>query len=1063
MKLIDSSIRYPVSTAVGVILLLMFGFIALLRIPVQLTPDVQQPIVSIETRWPGASPLEIEREIIDEQEEELKSLEGLLKMESSSSDSSGTITLTFPTGSDIDGILLRVNNRLQQVREYPREAFRPVISSSDANDSAIAWFMIVPSREGEERFEGDIAKIFDFVDDFIKPEIERVQGISASNIFGGREREMHVIVDPAQLAARRISLNDLAEALERENRNYSGGDFDEGKRRYVVRTVGEYQSPSDIEAIVVAVRDGKPVYLRDVARAELGYRKATAKVFMLDEQAVAINAIREQGSNILDVMEELKARVEVVNRELLNPRGLHMYQSYDETQYVNSAIDLVRQSLVVGGFLAIAMLVLYLRSASSTLVIAVAIPISLVGVFLMMFFFGRTLNVVSLAGMAFAVGMVVDNSIVVLENIYRHRQMGKSRFQAASDGASEVWGAVLASTLTTVAVFVPVLFIQDEVGQLFGDIAVAISFAVALSLIIAITVIPSLSAKILGGHKSGQERKPRRFGLTRLGSAFAGGISGTVGWINRSVVRRLAVVLLLTSVSLGLSYHLMPKTEYLPLGNNNFLFGIVLPPPGYNVEETADIRKYFEQQLSWLVEDPDDPAQAAARPGGGMDAFFYVALTDRVFMGARASDPLRARELLPVFQKVGEDIPGTMLVINQSSLFSRGFDEGRNIDINIVGPDLVKLIELGGQIFGKTFELLPGSQGRPIPSLDLGNPEIQVLTDRRRAADLSISNRDLSFAVSALVDGAKASDYQFEGREIDLRVKAEGYDSQRTHLLEQMPIASPDGRLITLGSIAEVRQVNGPVSINHRERQRAITIRMTPDERMPLEEAMEIIEGQILGPLRSSGELGGLYRATLSGTADKLAQTAETLKWNFLLALAITYLLMAALFESFLYPFVIMFSVPLAALGGFLGLAAVNAFLTYQALDVLTMLGFIILVGTVVNNAILIVHQTLNYMRREGLESHPALVRAVRTRIRPIFMSVSTSVFGMLPLVLFPGAGSELYRGLGSVVVGGLAVSTVFTLFLVPALLSLTLDARAALGRLMRSLRPVHQAPSSAG
>ncbi|MEE8586805.1 MAG: efflux RND transporter permease subunit [Acidobacteriota bacterium] len=1060
MTIIKESIRYPVSTAVGVILLVLFGGISLFRIPVQLTPNVQRPTITVTTSWPGASPREVERDIIDEQEEQLKSLQGLLKMESSSSDSRGEITLHFPPGTDVDGALLRVSNSLQQVEEYPADALRPVITTVGADENAIAWFMIVPTTAANA-FQGDISTLFDFIDDFVKPAFERVPGVAGSNIFGGRQREMQVIVDPAKLALRQVTLNELGSALERENRNYSGGDFQEGKRRYLVRTVGEYESPRQLEDIVIAVRSGVPIYLKDVARAQLGYRKASAKVFMLDQQGIAINAVRDPDSNLLEVMTRLKATVADLNQHLMAPRGLQLIQTYDESEYVIGAIDLVQQSLMIGGLLAIFILILFLRSASSTLIIAVAIPISIVGTFLMMNALGRSLNVISLAGLAFAVGMVVDNSIVVLENIYRHRQMGKSRFDAAYQGARQVWGAVLASTLTTVAVFVPVLFIQDEAGQLFGDIAVAISCAVALSLIIAITVIPSLSAKILGGQ--GKKRPPWRFGLVRLGHALAGGISGTVGWINRSALRRVAVVLVLTAASLGFSYRLMPKTEYLPIGNNNFLFGVVLPPPGYNVEETSKLLEYFEEGLAHLLKEPESQEELASLPGGGLSGFFYVALTDRVFMGARARDPLRVRELLPEFRKASARIPGTLVVMNQSSIFQRGFDEGRNIDIEFTGPDLKRLIEIGDQAFQKFMRLMPDAQGRPLPSLDLGNPEIQIVPDRRRMAELKISNRDLGFAVSALVDGAKASDYQFEGTEIDLMVMAEGSGGRRTHLLGQMPLATPDGRLVTLGSVARIRQLNGPVTINHRERPRSITLRITPQERMPLEEAMDLIRGEILQPLQDSGQLGGLYQASLSGTADKLEETASTLQWNLLLALVITYLLMAALFESFLYPFVIMFSVPLAALGGFLGLAAVNATIGYQALDVLTMLGFIILVGTVVNNAILIVHQTLNHIREEGMAPQQSIQQSVRNRIRPIFMSVSTSVFGMMPLILFPGAGSELYRGLGSVVVGGLIVSTVFTLFLVPALLSLTLDIRLALGRLIRSLRPSSEAPADAG
>ena len=724
-------------------------------------------------------------------------------------------------------------------------------------------------------------------------------------------------------------------------------------------------------------------------------------------------------------------------------------QGYDETEYVESAIDLVQQSLLVGGVLAIFILVLYLRSGSSTLVIGVAIPISVIGTFLLMYVFGRTLNVISLAGMAFAVGMVVDNSIVVLENIYRHRQMGKSLFLAATEGTEEVWGAVLASTLTTIAVFVPVIFIQEEVGQLFGDIAIAISCAVLLSLIVAITVIPSLSARIL---KTADTPTSRAVGLTSLASSFVDFVVGSVAWINSTTRRRLAVVGTFTLIAVGGSLFMMPKTEYLPVGNNNFLFGIMLPPPGYNLEEVAGLRSLYEEELRELWESEEGSREADAQPGGGIRGFFFVTLHNQAFMGVRGRDPLRVRELIPVMMSLNAKLPGAIVVVNQSSIFSRGFDEGRNIDIDVTGPDLAELMAIGREIFMKTREVLPGSQGRPIPGLDLDNPEVQIVTHRRRAAELGLSNRELGFAVSALIDGAKASDYQYQGREIDLRVLAERDRDHRTHKLGELPIATPDGGVVTLSSVAEIREVNGPIQINHRERERAVTLRMTPADEMPLETAMGLVETEILAPLEREGRLGGLYRASLSGTADKLSQTANTLKWNFLLAIVITYLLMAALFESFLYPFVIMFSVPLAAFGGVLGLSIVNLF-TLQALDTLTMLGFIILVGTVVNNAILIVHQSLNHMKEDGRGRDEAILEAVRNRIRPIFMSVSTSVFGMMPLVLFPGAGSELYRGLGSVVLGGLIVSTLFTLFLVPALFSLTLQAKVSLTTRLGALR----------
>lgn len=1049
MKIVEQAIKLPVTTAVGVILLVLFGGIALFQIPIQLTPTVDEPTVTITTFWPGATPYEIEREIIEEQEEQLKSVQGMIKMESQSQENQGTITLSFQTGTDLDTALIRVSNRLEQVPEYPTDAERPIIRTDDVRENAIGWFMLQP-LEGENKFSGDIFNLYDFLDQNVKPEFERVPGVGSSNVFGGRETELHVIVDPEKMAAQRITFRDLGQALDRENRNYSGGTFDEGKRRYRVRTMGEFDNPEEIDDIVIAVRNGKPVYVRDVGHAEIGYRKATGRPYYFGEPSLAINVTKEPGANVLEVMNGVKEQLAILNEQILNPRGLKLTQAYDQTDYIYSSIDLVQQNLYVGGALATLILLLFLRNFSSTLVVAVAIPISMVGVFLVMQFFGRTINVISLAGMAFAVGMVVDNAIVSLENIYRHRQMGKSRAAAAYDGAREVWGAVLASTLTTIAVFLPIVFIEQEAGQLFKDIAIAISAAVGLSLVVAITVIPALSSKILGKPTITHKYGPRNlFGLASLFAGLTDRIAGFVYWLCGGVIRRLAVVVGLTAAAIFISVQLTPKTEYLPQGNQNLLFGILLPPPGYNIDEVSGMRQPFIDQIGHLWKTP--PEERTAEPGGGIKQFFFIALSNQAFYGVRSEDQRRARELIPVFTGIGQQFPGTIGFIQQSSLFQSARDSGRVIDIEISGNDLNGLIARGGEIFGKAMAVMPDSQVRPVPSLDLGDPELQITTDRLRAAEVGVTNRDLGFTVSALIDGAKASDYLYEGREIDLKVKVPREYTHRTHLVEQLPVATPSGDLVTLGSVAKVELTTGPAQINHVERRRSLIIRIAPPDTMALEEAMDRINGEILDPMRAAGRFDGGYRVALAGTADKLGEMLETLQWNFLLALAITYLLMAALFESFLYPFVIMFSVPLAALGGFLGLAVLNQFV-FQPLDVLTMLGFIILIGTVVNNAILVVHQSLNHIREDGMAEREAIRESTRSRIRPIFMSVATSVFGMLPLVLFPGAGSELYRGLGSVVVGGLVVSTIFTLFLVPALFSLVMDARNGLARMFGGL-----------
>jgi hydrophobic/amphiphilic exporter-1 (mainly G- bacteria), HAE1 family len=769
-------------------------------------------------------------------------------------------------------------------------------------------------------------------------------------------------------------------------------------------------------------------------------------------------------------MQGLREAVDQLNEDILNPLGFKLYQVYDETDYVYSSLSLVQQNLIIGSLLAVTVLFLFLRTGSSTLVIGLAIPISIMGTFIMLWLLGRTLNVVSLAGMTFAAGMLVDNSIVVLENIYRHRQEGKPLMRAAYDGAVEVWGAVFASTLTTIAVFVPIIFIEEQAGQLFRDIAIAISAGVGLSLITSITVIPALSARVLktvGSETEGdgdlikqakfkQAWLRQRLDRLRQRGLSAEGVGRFVYWLCGSVRWRLAVVGGLTALAIGLSWVMVPKAEYLPEGNRNLIIGILLPPPGYSIAQLTSLADTIEGVLRPHWEAESGSPEEAALGGPAIDNFFYVARGRTVFMGGRTKAPEAVKDLLGLFRRATADLPGVISVITQRGLFERGLGEGRSIDIEITGPEIETLIELGRQVFGQSRNLMPGAQVRPMPSLDLGSPELQVTIKRDRSADVQMTNRDLGFTVDALIDGAKASDFKFEGDEVDLTVRGMDRAAARTQDLENMPIYTPGGRLTTVGAIADIKLVAGPEQVNHIERERAIVIRVIPPIDIPLEGAMALIREQILVPLREGGTMGRLYNVRLAGTADDLTLTYDALKGNLLLALIITFLLMASLFESFLYPLVIIFTVPLAAVGGFLGLRLVNTFVAYQALDVLTMLGFIILIGVVVNNAILIVHQSLNFMKPrrrgshefemeeagEGMPARKAISEAVRTRVRPILMSALTTLFGLMPLVLASGPGSELYRGIGSVVLGGLAVSTIFTLVVVPALFSLVMDAR---------------------
>ena len=1042
MKLIDNAIKYRVSTAVGVLLVALFGGISLSRIPVQLIPTVEKPAIRVQTQWPGALPAEVERQIVQEQEEQLKSLEGLEDIQSTSNYGRAQINLTFQIGTDVDRALLDVSNRLQQVPRYPQDSLKPRIRATSTEDAAIAWFVLHyldPDAENEP-----IAHKHDFMADVIAPALERVPGVSATNQFAGVRHEMHFYADPVKLATRKLTIAQVAAALAGENASVSGGDFDEGKANYSVRTVGEYTSPEDVEGVVIAYRNGVSILARDIGYARLGFEKKRNAAFTEGKEVVAINVAKAPGANLLEVMAGVKEAVKQINEQVANPRGLNLAQLTDSTEYIDGAIELLTSAVYVGAGLAVLVLLLFLRSFTSTLVIAIAMPISVVGTFIVMDLAGRSFNVISLAGVAFAVGMVVDNSIVALENIFRHHQMGKSAVRAASDGAQEVWGAILASTLTTVAVFLPVLFIEEEAGQLFRDIAIAISASVTLSMIVAITVIPSLSSKILGRRSAKSSDQKRGLGAPRLAGKVTQGVAQLVYWICGGTIRRIAVVSAFTAAAVFGSLQLIPQLEYLPTGNANFILGNISLPSNYSRPTMETLAGYFDAGLAPLK---DCTAQDLDCPGGGYQRYFFVTFGTSAFFGVKANDPLRVLELVPILRAATAKMPGAIGSFRQGSLFQSG-PSGGAIDLDIVGPDFDRLQELSRIVLAKLQEEVPAAQARPVGSIDRGKPEVQIHPHRRRASRLGINARDLGVTVNALVDGAKVSDYQWRGKRIDLKLIADEGWKHRTQNIGSLPVATRDGQLVTLDSIADIKLTTAPTSISHRERQRASTIRITPPPGQPLQKVMQDISTKVIAPLTVEGALGGAYRIVPRGSADKLTATWEALNFNLIFAVVITYLLMAALFQSFGYPLVILFSVPLAGFGGLLGLHLINE-VSYQPLDVLTMLGFFILIGTVVNNPILIVHQALNHMRDQGMPHREAIRESTRTRIRPIFMSVLTSVFGMLPLVLFPGAGSELYRGIGSVVVGGLLVSTLFTLILVPALFSLFLSAKASLSRVL--------------
>ncbi|PIE22249.1 MAG: acriflavin resistance protein [Planctomycetota bacterium] len=1045
----------PVTVLVGVFLLVLFGGLSIARLPIQLTPDVDIPLITVTTHWEGAAPQEIESEILEEQEERLKSVPGLRQMISTAVEGGGTVTLEFDVGTDIARKLFEVDEKLQQVPSYPENVDKPSITSGETKGSnAIAWFILEVTPDSPVD-PAELPYYRTLIVEEVQPIMGRSQGIAGIGLYGGVEREVQIRVDPFKLAARQITPSQLRTAIRTTNLDLSGGSIDSGKFSALVRTSGKYKTLAEIRETVIVKRKGQPVFLGDVASVDYGHKDAQAVVRNMSKPAIAMSATKQSGTNLISVMEDLQRNVDFINKEVLRPKGIQLRQVYDQTEYVFSAIGLVTQNLWVGGLLAMGVLLLFLRSLRSTLVIAVAIPTSVIGAFLGLEAMGRNLNVVSLAGLAFAVGMVVDNSIVVLENIYRHRQMGKGAFEAAYDGATEVWGAVVASTLTTLAVFLPVIFVQEEAGQLFRDIAIAISSAVATSLAISVLFIPMASARLSPTQRRNKEGRKRRFSPLRwligLGERFTKQVSRSVAWINSHVALQLGTVLGITFSSLLLAWLLLPPATYLPDGNRNLVLGFLIPPPGYNSNEFLSIAEQVESTLEpFYVEKADELPPELRRPAWfrgngeipGISQFFFVTFNNTAFMGAKSPDASNVPPLAQLLMYAGNSIAGTRAFALQSSLFSPGLSSGNSIDLEITGPDLDVINRTAGMVLGRCAGLFGPRSTRPEPTtFGLESPEYRIILDQARARDLGLNVQELGFFVRAMSDGAIISDYRTEGLTLDVKLMPPQAQSEIAESLDQLPIWTDLGRTVPISAVARVEETTAPTTIRRLEEQRAVRLTITAPPKMPLSVAMAKLQEEILSPMREAGQVPASVKFRLAGNADKLAATGAALQWNLILAILITFLLLSALFESFLYPIVIMLSVPLAGVGGVVGLD-LTSWWTGQQLDILTMLGFVILIGTVVNNAILIVHQALQNIRNEGMSLDDAIQDSVRTRVRPIFMSTSTSVLGMMPLVLFPGAGSELYRGLGSVVVGGLIASTLLTLVLVPTLFHLFYSAQ---------------------
>jgi len=1004
--MIKAAVLNPFAVIVACIFLVLGGVTAARALPFQLRPTVEPAEIQVSTNYAGAAPAEVEDQVTRRVEEQLTSVSGVREMVSTSSAGRSAVTLKFEDGVDRDVAMIDVLNKLGGVQGLPPEADPPEATATTSDQQApMMWIAVTgPLDEQGVAKALPVPQIRQAVDDAVAPRLRRVEGVAGMIIAGGDTREVHVLTDMDALAARGLSVADMLFTLPRQDVNSRGGPLWVGKREYTLRTLARPNSLRELEGIVLKRDAGGMVRLGDIARAVIEPALGQSMMRLNGVPGMSLGIQRQTGANVPTTAEGVVAALDELRHTFAQSGVPVAFQVlYSETTYIDEAVSGAIGDSTVGIALAAVALLIALRSPRAVLLVAAAQPLAVLCVFPVLWFLGRSLNIITLAGLAFGVGITIDNAIVVVENIHRHRERGESVLGAAVEGTREVAGAMLAATMTNVCVFAPVVFLPGEAGQIFRDLAIGISTAAVGSLVAVLTVVPAAAAWLGTGNVT-----------TVSGGGLLGRVYGRVvdAITSRGWVRGLVLVTAVGASALGL--FAVPSPSYLPEGNRNLILTFARPLPGTSAETAGELLEPIEQELL------HDPRVART----------FVVLSSRFSALGMTLTPENT-PAAPFTAFLGElrgrvaKVPGfRFLFPRRASIFQ---DPGKQFEVSISGPDLARLTPLANSLQA-ALKALPGVVSVR-SNFETGNPELQVIPDRVALATLGITPAEVANAVEVAVGGRRVGTYLDEGRELDVVLVGDERYRHDPGALRALYVRPG----VPLDAVADVKEDLGPVAIAHLDQSRAVTLSVSLGEATPLGEAIAACESTVLDPLRTTLPAG--YLLTTGGSADRLAETFGGLLDSFGYALVIIYLLLVALYKSWSQPLVILTAVPLGVCGALLSLAAVHVVAPVE-FDTIAMLGTILLAGVVVNTSILIVSQAEEFLAK-GLAPRDALREAAASRLRPILMSVITSVIGMLPLAAGQGSGSELYRGLGVVMVGGMVLSTLFVPLVVPALLAM--------------------------
>lgn len=1011
MRLIQAAIRNPIAVGVVVLLICLFGGMSLTKLPLQLFPDIDRPNITVFTGWRAASPEETEAELLEPQEQVLQGLPGVEEIEGNANTGGSFINLTFAIGTDMRTALIDVIGRMNRVRSQPQDAERPVIQvgggGNDSNDS-LSWFFVqlLPGTQGP------IENYRNYIEDVIKPRIEAVPGVAAVNVNAGPPDDVRITVDLAKAAAVGVGIPDIAAKAARAT-DVSAGQIGLGRQQYTLRFTGRYK-PGDLGELVLAWRDGRPIKLGDVATIEKKPPEQQFFVYQNGNPAIGLQVLRAPGANVLGTLEQVKKVVDDIRAGPLKTRGLGIEQSFDSALFIHRAVNLLTENLIVGALLALFCVWWFMRDWRATLLIASAIPVCLLATFGALDLAGRSLNVISLAGLAFAVGMVVEGAIVVSGNIIRLKEAGMTPLEAAREGTAQVVPALIASTITTIAVFLPVLFLRDVEGQIFADLALTISIAVALSIVVAITVLPAAA----GGWLKAKKLK------SGYGDGWPVITERILRWTD-SRPKQLGWVFALLVLPLAASWYFLPKLDYLPPVKRAAIDVGFSFPPGMSPEVVnREIGGKLIERLAPYMKGEKQPALKNYYiwlwPGGGT-------------IGARVVDEKRIGDLERVMRdEIIKGFPDTRAFAGEGELFGGVGGSARSVAIHLQSDDteaLNRVAEEGRLLLEQKF---PGANVQSNPNTDQHALELRAVPNDRRIAEAGWDRASVGTIVRALGDGAWLGEYFDGANRLPIILRADRRETAEA--LAEAPLVTPSGQIVPLGDVIKLETTLGPGQIRRLDHRRTVTLTMDPPQTLSLEDALKTLQNEIVPALKA--KLPADANIRLAGSADRLQATVSTMARNFVLALLVLFLLMAAMFRSVRDAFVVVMTVPVALVGGVLGLRVLGV-IAFQPLDLLTMIGFIMMVGVIVNHAILLVDRTRD-AQNHGHDLEESIRQALNQRLRAILASTLTGALGALPMAINPGPGSVIYRGLAAVNVGGVIVAMVFSLLLLPSLMRLT-------------------------